>query len=91
MKSNRWRGLTAMLKDAVENASVAIERIQKETANRPFSLLEKIPPIARPAKVVHEIFDASVSVTHGAIRLATRAVGKTVDVVLETVERDDKT
>ena len=42
-------------------------------------------------KVVHEIFDTSVSVTHGAIRLATRAVGKTVDVVLETVERDDKT
>ena len=85
---NRWRGLTAMLKDAVENASVAIERVQKETANRPFAVLEQIPPIAAPAKAIHGIYDASVSVTHGAIRLVTRVVGKTVDAVLETVERD---
>ena len=90
MKSNRWRGLTAMLKDAVENASVAIEKVQKESARRPFAVLEQIGPIAAPAKVVHEIFDVSVSVTHSAIRLATRVVGKTVDVVLETVERDEQ-
>ena len=88
MKPNRWRGLTAMLKDAVENASVAIERIQKETARKPFEVLEQIPSIAGPARAIHGVYDASVSATHGAIRLATRVVGKTVDVVLETVERD---
>ena len=90
MKPNRWRGLTAMLKDAVENASVAIERVQKETAKRPFDVLEQIAPIAVPAKLVHEVYDASVTVTHGAIRFATRLIGKTVDVVLETVEREEK-
>ena len=77
-----------MLKDAVENASVAVERIQKETARKPFGILEQIPSLAAPARAVHAIYDVSVSTTHGAIRLVTRVLGKTVDVVLETVERD---
>lgn len=83
----RWRGLKSLVVDAVEHGSRAIERVQKETAARPFAILEMIPPIAAPAKVVHVIYDASVSVTHGTIRLVNSAVSGALDVVIDVVEK----
>jgi hypothetical protein len=71
----RWKGLAALVQSAVENGSVAIERVQKDTANLPFGILEKIPEIAPAARGVHVVHDACVGATHGAIRLVTRAVG----------------
>ncbi len=88
MTKNRWRGLLVLVKDAVENGSIAIEKIQKETANRPFGVLEQLTPIAGPVKVIHAIHDVSVSTTHGAIRLVNRVVGGAVDAVLASVERE---
>lgn len=77
-----------LVKDAVENGSIAIEKLQKDTANRPFAILEQIAPIAGPAKVVHALHDASVTTTHGAIRVVNRAVGGVLDAVLASVERE---
>jgi hypothetical protein len=84
----KWRGLNALVVDAVVQASRAIERVQKETANRPFGILEQIPPIALPARGVHVIFDASVAGVHGAIRLVSRAGGGTVDVAFEVADKN---
>ena len=55
---NRWRGLVVLVRDAVENGSMAIEKIQKETAARPFGILEQIRPIAGPVKVNRVVGDA---------------------------------
>ncbi len=84
---NRWRGLVVLVRDAVENGSMAIEKIQKETAARPFGILEQIRPIAGPVKVIRTLHDTSVATTHGAIRLVNRVVGDVVDAVLAKVER----
>ena len=86
----RWRGLGALVKDAVEHGSRAVERIQKETAARPFAILEMIPGIAAPALVVHVIHDATVSGVHGMVRLVNAAVGKTIDVALVAADRGDE-
>jgi hypothetical protein len=83
----RWRGLAALVVDAVEHGSRAVERVQKETARRPFEILEKIPELNVPAKGIHEIHDTAVSGIHGMIRLVTQVVGGTVDVVIDVVER----
>jgi hypothetical protein len=83
----QWRGLTTLVRDAVEHGSRAIERIQKETAARPFAILEAIPPIATPAKVIHALHDASIASTHAAIRLAARVVAGTVAAVLAAGDR----
>ncbi|MBS1148989.1 MAG: uncharacterized protein H6Q89_687 [Myxococcaceae bacterium] len=85
---NRWRGLVVLVKEAVESGSIAIEKIQKETAQRPFGVLEQIPPIAGPVKVIHTLHDVSVSTTHTAIRLVNRVVGEAVDAALASAERE---
>jgi hypothetical protein len=82
----RWRGLKALVVDAVEHGSRAVEHIQKETARRPFEILEKIPPLQVPAKGIHEIHDTAVSGVHGMIRLVNKVVGGTLDVVIDVVE-----
>lgn len=83
---NRWRGLKALVVDAVEHGSRAVEHIQKETARRPFAILEQIPPLRAPAKGIHEIHDTAVAGVHGMIRLVTKVVGGTLDVVIDVVE-----
>jgi hypothetical protein len=82
----RWRGLGALVRDAVEHGSRAVERIQKETAARPFAILEAIPGVAGPTRVVHVIHDATVSGVHGTIRVVNHGVGAVLDGVLAAVE-----
>ena len=84
---NRWRGLKSLVVDAVEHGSRAVERVQKETARRPFEILARIPPLEVPVKGIQEIHDTAVSGIHGMIRLVTRVVGGTVDVVIDVVEQ----
>jgi hypothetical protein len=83
----RWRGLKSLIVDAVEHGSRAVERLQKEAARKPLELLEQIPPLAVPARGIHEIHDAAVSAVHGMIRLVNRVTGETVDMVLDAVEK----
>ncbi len=85
--ARRWRGLAALVVDAVTNGSVAVERIQKETAARPFGILEKIPKVAAVTRVVHVVYDGSVTVTHTAVRFVTRAVGGAVDLAFDVADQ----
>ncbi len=78
----RWRGLGALVRDAVEHGSRAVEKIQKETAARPLALLALIPSVAPVARLVHVVHDVSVSGVHTAIRLVNRAVGAVVEAAL---------
>lgn len=79
---DRWRGLRALVGEAVEHGSKAVEQVHKATAARTFDVLEAIPPIATPARVAHAVHDASLTGIYGAIRLVNRAVGAALDVAI---------
>jgi hypothetical protein len=83
----RWRGLRALIGDAVEHGSSAIERVHIETARRPFAVLEQVPGIAEPVQAIHGIHDAAVASVYASIRGVNRLVGATVDAALEQIER----
>lgn len=83
----RLRGLKALVVDAVEHGSRAVEKVQLDTAKLPFEVLEQIPEIAVPVKGIHAIHDAVVASTHGMIRLVNRVAGETMDVILDVVEK----
>jgi hypothetical protein len=84
--TRRWRGLLALVRDAVEHGSRAVEKVQIETAGRPFGILEQIPGVAEPTRAVHVIHDATVSGVHGLVRAVSRTVAATVDVALRVAE-----
>jgi hypothetical protein len=83
----KWKGLGELIVDGVEHGSHAVERIQLETAHRPFSLLEQIPVVAPVATAVHVAHTAAVTATHATIRRVTRAVGSLLDVTLSAAEK----
>jgi hypothetical protein len=86
MSMDRWRGLKALLEDAVVHASHAIEKVQKRTADRPFAVLTHVPPLAEAARGVQLLHDVTLAGVHGTIRVVTRVVGKTLDVALDVLE-----
>ena len=85
--TKRWRGLRALIGDAVEHGASAIERVHLETARRPFAVLEQIPGIAEPAQVIHGVHDAAVASVYASIRGVNRVVGAALDAALEHAER----
>ena len=82
----RLRGLRRLVEEAVEHGSKAVEDVHKATAARTFTVLEAIPPIAKPAKVVHTVHDLWLSGIYGAIRVGNKVVGKTLEVALDVSE-----
>ena len=82
----RWKGLRALIGDAVEHGASAIERVHVATANRPFTVMEQIPGIAEPVKGIHAVHDIIVTNTYGAVRLVNRAVGQALDAALDAVD-----
>ena len=85
----RLRGLRALVEEAVEHGSKAVEDVHKATAARTFFVLEAIPPIAKPARVVHTVHDLWLSGVYGTIRVCNRVVGKTLEVAIDVAEQDE--
>ncbi len=86
----RWRGLRALVEDAVEHGSKAVEKVHRATADRTFTVLEAIPPIATPTKIVHAVHDLSVTTVYTSIRLANKLVGRGVELALDVSEAKDE-
>jgi hypothetical protein len=86
----RLRGLRVLVGDAIEHGSSAVEVVHKATAARTFMVLEAIPPIATPAKVVHIVHDASLTGIYGIIRAVNKVVGKTLDIAIDVAEQEDR-
>ncbi len=86
MSAAKWRGFAALLQDAVEHGSRAVERVHLETAARPFSLLEKLPGLAAPSRVVHLAHDAVAKTSYGSVRVVNGAARWALDAVLGALE-----
>ncbi|MGO9839435.1 MAG: hypothetical protein ACLP1X_35090 [Polyangiaceae bacterium] len=88
----RLRGLRALIEDAVEHGSGAIERVHLATAARPFAVLERIPPTALVARSVHVAHDAIATSVYGTIRATNRLLGAAAAIALDVAETldDDK-
>ncbi len=78
MKKAMWRGVVALVGDAVEHGSRAVERVHLETAKRPFVILEHIPVVAPVAHIVHVAHDAMAMASYGAIRAVNAGVGAAI-------------
>jgi hypothetical protein len=92
----RWRGLKAMVVDAVDHGSRAVQRVHMETASLPFAILEQVPPLAGAspqalrvaslAKGVHAIHDAVATGVYASIRAVNHVASATLDVVIDVIE-----
>jgi hypothetical protein len=84
---DRLRGLRALLEQAVEHGTSAVERVHMATAARPFDILAHIPPVAPGARGVRIVHDATVAGVYETIRQVNRLVGATLAVAIDVAEQ----
>ena len=84
---NRLRGLRALLEDAVEHGTKAVERVHMATAARPFDILA-LTPIAPAARGVRLIHDATVTGVYETIRQVNHLVGVTLSAAIDLYEAE---
>jgi hypothetical protein len=83
---DRLRGLRALLEEAVEHGTTAVQRVHMATAARPFDVLDHIPPVAPGARGVRIIHDTTVAGVYEAIRQVNRLVGATLAAAIDVAE-----
>lgn len=83
---SQWKGLSALVVDAVVHGSEAVERMQRGLVATPFEVLEQIPPLVGPMKLVRTVHDLALTTTHGTIRLTAKAVGTVVAAGIDLAE-----
>jgi hypothetical protein len=88
---NRWKGLRALLTDAVEQGTSAVERVHRATAARPFDILDQIPGVAPGARAVRLVHDVTVAGVYETIRQVNRVVGATLSTAIDVVEKANAT
>jgi hypothetical protein len=86
-----WRGLRALVSDAVEQGALAVERVHLETARRPFEMLELIPAVSEQAQNLREVHDTIVQGVYSAVRITNQMVAKTFDALEAGAEREPAT
>jgi len=69
----RLRGLRRLIHDGVERGAGFVEKHHRHTAEKPFRVLESIPPIATPTRIVHGVHDGVLWLTYGSIRAINHA------------------
>jgi hypothetical protein len=75
-RTKRWEGLAMLVTDAVTHGASAVERAHLASSKRTFDVIELVPGVAEPAKVVHLIHDASAMSVYAAVRGVARVVSK---------------
>ena len=85
----RLKGLTRLLHDGVRQGADFVEKHHRHAAEKPFRVLESIPPIAAPTKVVHGIHDGVLSLSYGGIRAIIQAIEKADDWLVDQIAPAD--
>lgn len=83
------RGAKDLLQSAVEHGASAVERVQMETAARPFALLEQVPPLRAPARRVRAVHDGLVALSYANVRSVTRLVGRVVGAAIDALPQEE--
>lgn len=72
----RLLGLTQLFHDGFDRGVQAIHRYHQDASARPFGILEGIPPIAQPVRVVRRIHDGLTDLTYGSVRGVNRMLAR---------------
>lgn len=84
----RLRGLAELVVDAVDHGSRAVEELHAQTGRWVFDLLERVPPLAAPARLVRSLQQQAIARTYGTIRLVNRLGGELAGVAIDLASRE---
>ena len=83
----RIKGFKRLIHDGVERGAVFVEKHHRHAAEKPFRVLESIPPIAVPTRIVHRIHNGVLWLTYGSIRSINQVTEMADDWVVDRLAR----
>lgn len=86
----RLRGLKRLVHDGVEHGANFVEKHHRHAADKPFTILESIQPIAAPTKLVRAVHDGVLTLTYGSIRVVNKATEAVDDWVVDRLEEETR-
>ena len=82
------KGVKDLVEDAVHHGTTAVEKVHREVASRPFEVLESVPGLELPVRLVRAMHDTITTTVYTSIRVTNRLVGAIADEVIEVVEKN---
>lgn len=82
---HRWRGLRALVHDAVEATTDLVEEGHGSAARTTVRILSRVPPLAGPVRAIDPVRRWTTSGILGTVRTVNRGVEALTDGVLEVV------
>lgn len=82
----RWRGLKALIHDAVDRTTELVEEGHESTSRTVMAVLGSIEPLAEPARVVDGVRRLTTAGVLGTIRAVNRGVEVVTDVAFDAAE-----
>lgn len=82
----RWRGLKALVHDAVDHTTRLIEEGHESVSRTVVGALEMVPPLAEPARTVDGVRRLATAGVLESVRLVNRVVEKVTDGALDVAE-----
>lgn len=73
----------ALLSEAVEEGAIAIQRVQEELTSRPYDVIEAVPDLRAPTRLVRAVHFGILRSTYAAIRGANAVFGAAVGTQLD--------
>lgn len=83
----RWRGLKALVHDAVDATTDLVELGHESTSRAVTSVTDRVPPLREPVRLVDGVRRLSTRGVLGTVKLINRAVESVTDVALDVAER----
>jgi triacylglycerol lipase len=87
----RWRGLKALVHDAVDRTTDLVGVGHESTARVVMQVTDRIEPVSRPARIVNAVRRVSTAGVLGTIKVVNRAIEAVSDAGLDVAEESFRT
>ncbi len=84
----RIRGLFALADDLISSTTTTVEAVHKAALGKPLDRIAVALANPAPVATVRSLCELSISTSYEAVRLVSRVVRQTANVVLDAIETD---
>ena len=81
--TDELQGLKDLVQEAIDKGATSVEEVHRSIAALPFAVLERIEPLAEPARTMKDLQQQSIGFVYEAIRRLNRVAGEIAEELLQ--------
>ena len=81
--TDELQGLKDLVQEAIDKGATSVEEVHRSIAALPFTVLERIKPLAEPARTMKDLQQQSIGFVYETIRTLNRVAGEIAEELLQ--------